>query len=106
MTALSVLKNVLCLNKNQIHVDKIEDKVEVLHKDEDVSKGKGKVEFLDKADVEARRAVGGEVFIARDVILIHARPYKRVQCVQYNPHDTDTPEKRQNLLCYLHPPSS
>ena len=33
MTALSVLKNVLCLNQNQMHVDKIEDKVEVLHKD-------------------------------------------------------------------------
>ena len=40
MTALSVLKNVLCLNQNQMHVDKIEDKVEVLHKDKDKSKGR------------------------------------------------------------------
>ena len=79
MTALSVLKNVLCLNQNQMHVDKIEDKVEVLHKDKDESKGRGKVEFLDKADAEARRAVGGEVFTARDVVMIHARPYKRVR---------------------------
>ena len=107
MTALSVLKNVLCLNQNQMHVDKIEDKVEVLHKDKDESKGRGKVEFLDKADAEARRAVGGEVFTARDVIIIHARPYKRVQglcpickkkCPGYDtPHDTESRWRAPNL---------
>ena len=107
MTALSVLKNVLCLNQNQMHVDKIEDKVEVLHKDKDESKGRGKVEFLDKADAEARRAVGGEVFTARDVVMIHARPYKRVQCrcpicmqkcPGYDtPHDTESRWRAPNL---------
>ena len=61
MTAVSVLKNVLCLNRNQIHVDKIEGKVvEVLEKGI-----KGKIQ--DMADIEAHRAVGGDVFSTRDI---------------------------------------
>lgn len=61
------------MNKNQMHLDKIEDKVEVLSKVR--RRARFKVEVPDKDDAEARRAVGGEVFTTRDVIMIHDRPY-------------------------------